>query len=239
MRAIEKAAAVAILALSAWTIIMWAATRFQGNESNRILRVELGADAVALNQAVAANDSDGIAHNIRMVVRNTYMDYVFILLYWLTFASLAVLAVSMGERVLGVCAILLITAAAVTDLLENGAILTAMRVDVFTDAVAVDISLFSEWKWSFFFLASLLLGLAFFLNRHVSSIRRLTGGLFIASAVLGLIGISQYRVFLDFSLWMINISMLLIVAALMITLWKLYQSLKELGHFGRLNHVHA
>ena len=88
MRAIEKAVAVMILALSAWAVIMWAATSFQGNESNRILRVELGSDAASLNQAVAGQWQQltrRIAHNIQMVVRNTDMDFVLILLYWLTF----------------------------------------------------------------------------------------------------------------------------------------------------------
>ena len=69
-----------------------------------------------------------------MVVRNTYMDYLFILLYWLTFVGLAVLAGRMGERVLGACAAILITGAAVGDVLENGAILTAMGVKPFTDS---------------------------------------------------------------------------------------------------------
>ena len=79
MRTNEKVVAVLILALWTWVIVMWAATSFQGHESNRILRVELGSDAASLNQAVAANDrydKAGIAHNIQMVVRNTYMDFV-------------------------------------------------------------------------------------------------------------------------------------------------------------------
>ncbi len=243
MRGTEKAVAIVILALSAWTIVMWAATRFQGNEWNRILRIELGSDAADLNQAVAASDSHGIVNNIRMVVRNTYMDYIFILLYWLTFASLAFLAGSLGGRFLAVCSTLLITGAAVSDLLENSAILTAMQVDPFTDAVAVDISLFSEWKWSFFFLAALLLGLAFALklNRpRRSNVRRVIGVLFIASGIVGLIGISQYRVVLEFSLWTIDVGVLLIVAALMVTLWKFYQALKNPGHsVHHPEHAHA
>ena len=40
MRVTEKAVAVIILALSAWAILMWAATSFHGDEVNRILRVE-------------------------------------------------------------------------------------------------------------------------------------------------------------------------------------------------------
>jgi hypothetical protein len=239
MRGIEKVVAILILALSAWTIIMWAATRFQGNETNRILRIQLGSDAADLNQAVAADDSSGVPYNIRMVIRNTHMDYVFILLYWLTFVSLAFMAGSFGARFLAVCAGLLISGAVIGDLLENSAILTAMRVNPFTDAVAVDISLFSEWKWAFFFLASLLLGLAFVTNRHLSTIRRIIGGLFIASGLLGLLGISQYRVALEFSLWVIDLAVLLVAAALLLTLWKFYQSRKELDPAERLHHVRA
>lgn len=239
MRVTEKAVAVIILALTTWAVIMWAATNFHGHEFNRILRIELGSDAAQLNQAVTGPDNEAIANNIQMVVRNTYMDFVFILLYWLTFMSLAVLAGRMGKRVLGTCAALLITGAAVNDLLENGAILTAMRLKPFTDAVAVDISEFSQWKWTSFFLASVLLGLALALNHHVSQIRRLSGTLFVASGVFGLLGIMRYRVSLEYSLGMINLGMLLIAAALMLTLWKIYHSLKELERIEHLEHAHA
>jgi hypothetical protein len=239
MRVTEKAVAILILTFSAWAIVMWLATSFQGNEPNRILRVELGEDAAQLNQAVAGPGNDAIAHNIEMVVRNTYMDFVFILLYWLTFVALAMLAGRMGKRVLGACAALLITGAAVNDLLENGAILTAMRVKPFTDAVAVDISEYSQWKWVFFFVASILLGLAIALNHRASNVRRLSGGLFIASGVFGLLGIMRYRVSLEYSLWMINIGILLIAAALLLTLWKLYHSIKEIDRVEQMERVHA
>ena len=239
MRVTEKAVAILILALSAWAIVMWMASSFEGNEPNRILRVELGEDAAQLNQAVAGPDNDAIAHNIEMVVRNTYMDFVFILLYWLTFVGLAMLAGRMGKRVLGACAALLITGAAVNDLLENGAILTAMRVKPFTDAVAVDISEYSQWKWVFFFVASILLGLAIALNDRVSNVRRLSGGLFIASGVFGLLGIMRYRVSLEYSLWMIDIGILLIAAALILTLWKIYHSIREIDRVEHMDRVHA
>ncbi|HZM10126.1 MAG TPA: hypothetical protein VFC15_07935 [Candidatus Limnocylindrales bacterium] len=239
MRVTEKAVAIIILTFSAWAIVMWLATSFQGNEPNRILRVELGEDAAQLNQAVAGPDNDAIAHNIEMVVRNTYMDFVFILLYWLTFVGLAMLAGRMGKRVLGACAALLITGAAVNDLLENGAILTAMRVKPFTDAVAVDISEYSQWKWVFFFVASILLGLAIALNDRVSNVRRLSGGLFIASGVFGLLGIMRYRVSLEYSLWMIDIGILLIAAALILTLWKIYHSIREIDRVEHMDRVHA
>ena len=217
MRVTEKVAAVLILALSTWMVIMWAATSFQGYEANRILRLELGSDAASLNRAVRGTATDGVAYNIQMVVRNTYMDYVLILLYWLTFVSLAVLAGRMGQRVLGVCAALLISGAALNDLLENGAILTTMRIKPFTDAVAVDISEFSQWKWTFFFLASVLLGLAVALNRRVSTVRRASGGLFVASGVIGLLGIMRYRVSLEYSMWMIDIGLLVFAGALALT----------------------
>jgi hypothetical protein len=239
MRVTEKAVAIIILALTAWAIIMWAATDFQEHQANRILRVELGSDAAQLNRAVGGLDESEVPHNIQMVVRNTYMDYLFIFLYWLTFVSLAALAGRLGERVLAACAALLITGAAVNDVLENGAILTAMRVKPFTDSVAVDISEYSQWKWICFFVASVLLGLAIALNRRVSHVRRLSGGLFIASGVFGLLGIMRYRVSLEYSLWMIDIAMLLIAAALILTLWKIYHSLKDLDRIEHGEHIHA
>jgi hypothetical protein len=241
MRATEKAVAIMIVVLSVWAILMRATTNFQGPGSDRILRVELGSDAVSLDKAVAGNaprDAEGVARNIQMVVRNTYMDFVFILLYWLTFLSLAFLAGRMGRRFLAACAALSISIAALSDLFENGAILTAMGVKPFTDAVAVDISEFSQWKWAFFFLASLFLGLAIAVNHRVSTMRRASGGIFIAAGLVGILGISRYRVSLDFAMWLINLGMLLFAAALLLTLWKLYLSIKVLNHVEHVNHVH-
>jgi len=179
MRAIEKAVAIMILALSAWAIIMWAATSFQGQESDRILRMELGSSAASLRQAVQSDDSNSVAHNIQMVVRNTDLDFVLILLYWLTFLGLAVLAGRLGKHFLAACAGLSISVAALADLFENGAILTAMQVRPFTDQAAVDISTFSQWKWVFFFLALLFVGLAIAMNHRVSTMRRASGWLFL------------------------------------------------------------
>ena len=235
MRATEKIVAIMIVALSVWAVLMQVSTSFQGNGSDRILRVELGSDAASLNQAVAGNP----AHNRQMVVRNTYMDFVFILLYWLTVLSLAFLAGRMGRRFLAACAGLCISVAAISDLFENGAILAAMRVNPFTDPVAVDISEFSQWKWAFFFLASLFLGLAIAMNHRVSVMRRTSGGIFIAAGLVGILGISRYRVSLDFAMWLINLGMLLFAAALLLTLWKLYLSIKELNHVEHINHVHV
>ena len=242
MRATEKAVAILIVALSVWAILMRVATNFQGNEINRIQRVELGSDKASLYRAVHANgpsDADGVSHNIQMVVRNTYMDFVFILLYWLTFLGLAFLAGRMGRRFLAVCAGLSISVAALGDLFENGAILAAMRVQPFTDPLAVDISEFSQWKWAFFFLASLFLGLAIAMNHRVSTMRRTAGGIFIGAGLVGILGISRYRVSLDFALWLINLGMLLFAAALLLTLWKLYLSIKELNHVEHVHHVHV
>ncbi len=241
MRVIEKTVAVLILAMSVWAILMMVIPRFQGTEYNRILRVELGSDVLALNQATNADgqgDNDGIDHNINMVVRNTHMDYFFILLYWLTFLSLAMLAGRMGKRFLAVCSALCISFAAVADVFENGAILTAMKVRPFTDAVAVDISEVSQWKWTFFFLASVLLGLAIALNHHISEMRRFSGYVFIACGVAGLLGIARYRVSFEFTIWMINLALLLFTVALMLTLWKVFLSLRELNHLEQVEHEH-
>ena len=232
MRTTEKVVAIFVIALSFWAILMMVATSFQGSHSNRILLVELGADAASLNEAVQAagkGDREGIAHNIQMVIRNTYMDLVFILLYWLTFVSLAYLAGILGQRLLAVCSAVCISFAAVADLLENHSILVAMHVKTFTDAVAVDISEYSQVKWLFFFLAALLLGLAAALNRRTSDLRRITGGVFIAAGLCGLLGVSRSRVSFDFAAALINVGIFLVSAALLLTVWKIYQSLKELN----------
>jgi hypothetical protein len=244
MRKTEKIVAILIVALVAWFGLMTAATSFQGSESNRILRVELGSDAASLTRAVQANgesDRDGIARNIQMVVRNTYMDFVFILLYWATFIGLAYLAGKFGQRALAYFAGLFISCAAVADLLENQSILIAMRVNNFTDAVAVDIWEFSQAKWVFFFIAALLLGLAIASNRRTSDFRRITGWVFAAAGVIGLIGIARNSVSLEFAFVMINVALFLFTIALFATLWKLYQSLQELGHMETVHRaaVHA
>ena len=46
----------------------------------------------------------------------------------------------------------------------------------------------------------------------------------------------RYRVSLDFTMWMINIGLMLLAAALLVTLWKIYVSLKELNHVERVEH---
>ena len=145
----------------------------------------------------------------------------------------------MGRRFLAACAGLCISVAALSDLFENGAILTAMGVKAFTDPLAVDISEFSQWKWAFFFLASLFLGLAIAVNHRVSMMRRTSGGIFIAAGLVGILGISRYRVSLDFAMWLINLGLLLFAAALLLTLWKLYLSINELNHVEQVNHMHV
>ena len=242
MRSTEKLVAILILALAAWAILMSLATSFQGSQSNRILLVELGSDAASLNLAVQAGGragTEGIRHNIRMVVRNTYMDFVFIVLYWLTFVGLSYLAGLLGQRVLAMCATLCISFAAIADVLENHAILIAMGVSPFTDPVAVDISEYSQFKWACFFVATVLLGLAIALNSRTSRMRRVAGGIFIAGGVFGILGITRYRVSLDFAMVMINIGILLLAVGLLLTLWKLFQSLRELNHNGHTHHTHA
>ena len=105
------------------------------------LLVEIGSDAASLKQAVQTgvnDDRDGIAQNVRLVVRNTYMDSLFICLYWLTYAGIAYLAGLLGQRLFASLAVICVSVAAVADLLENHAILVAMGVRNFTDPVAVD-----------------------------------------------------------------------------------------------------
>lgn len=244
MRTAEKFAAVLIIAVSVWAIVMMAATnwQFKGSQRDRILLVELGSDAPSLQTAVQTglrNDVEGVAQNIRLVVRNTYMDFLFIALYWLTFVSLSYLAGILGHRLLAALAAISISVAAVADVLENHAILIAMGVRNFTDSVAVDISEFSQVKWAFFFLAMLLLGFAIVLNRHTSKFRRVTGAIFLAAGASGLLGIGRSRVSLDFALVMINVGMLLVTAALLLTLWKLVQSVRTLEQVAQASHQHV
>ena len=246
MRTTEKTARYLILAVMVWGLVMIASTNleYQGSQPNRILRLELGSDAGTLRQAVQADnekDFNGMAQNTELVIRSTHLDFVFILLYWLTFLSLAYLAGLLGKRFFATCSAIFISGAALADVLENRAILTAMQVRPLTDQLAVDISEFSEWKWAFFFLVCLFLGLAIALNHRVSQIRRISGGIFIAAAAFGILGLSRHRVSLEFTIWMIAFANLLVAAALLLSLWKFYQSLKELNqiHEAHPEGVHA
>ena len=121
--------------------------------------------------------------------------------------------------------------------MRTATILTALRVKAFTEPLAVDISEFSQWKWAFFFLASLFLGLAIAVNPRVSIMRRASGGIFIAAGLVGILGISRYRISLDFAMWLMNLGVLLLAAALVLTLWKLYLSINELNHAEQVNHM--
>ena len=210
---------------------MMAATRFQGRQSNRILLLELGSDAAALNQAVLGEgntDREGVAHNVAVLVRHTRLDFVFIGLYWATVLGLGYLTGRLGKPFFAAWSAISISVTAVADILENTAILAAIRERVITDALAVNISEYSQWKWAFFFLASGFLGLAMALNRHVSKMRRMAGRAFLVAGVVGILGISRYRVSLTFTITMINVGVLLFSIGLLLTLWKLYQSMKEL-----------
>lgn len=235
MRTTEKTAGFLILALVVWAIVMMAAVnlQFQGSQSNRILLVEMGSDAGTLRQAVQTDDKTdltGMARNTELVVRSTHLDFLFILLYWLTFLSLAYLAGRLGKPFFASCSAIFISGAALADVLENRAILSAMHIRPITDQLAVDITQFSEWKWAFFFVACLFLGLAIALNHRVSQIRRISGGIFIAAAAFGILGLSRHRVSLEFTIWMIWFANVLVATALLLSLLKFYQSLKELNH---------
>jgi hypothetical protein len=241
MRTTEKISAILILALISWGLIMFLTTelRFEGSGAQRILRIELGSDASSLSQAVAAvapRDAAGVARNVGLVTLNTYMDFLFIGLYWGAVVSLACLAGRLGKPFFAWCAGVCVSIAAVSDIWENRAILSAMGVERFTDQLAVDISECSQWKWAFFFLAALFLGLAVALNHHVSQMRRLSGAVFILSAGFGMVGISRYRVSLEFAMNMIWIGTVLFSAGLLLTLWKLYHSLKQLNHRHPVGH---
>ena len=238
MRSAEKTAGILILALMVWAVVMIAATnlQFHSSQPNRVLLAELGSDASSLNLSVQAkdkNDLDGVARNTGLLTLNTEMDFLFILLYWLTFLSLAYLAGRLGKPFFASCSAIFVSGAALADVLENRAILAALRVHPFTDQLAVDVSEFSEWKWAFFFLACLFLGLAIALNHRVSPLRRRSGVVFLAASVFGIVGISRHRISLDFTIWMLSLANLLVTVALLLSLWKIYQSLKE------LNHAHA
>jgi hypothetical protein len=235
MRTTEKTAGILILALMVWAVIMIATTnlQFHGSQSNRVLLVELGSDASSVNLAVQAKDKSdlgGVARNTELLMLNTEMDFLFILLYWLTFLSLAYLAGRLGKPFFASCGAIFVSGAALADVLENRAIFAVLRVHPFTDQLAVDVAEFSEWKWAFFFLACLFLGLAIALNHHVSPLRRISGIVFIAASVFGIVGISRHRISLDFTIWMLSLGNLLVTVALLLSLWKIYQSLKELNH---------
>jgi hypothetical protein len=78
-----------------------------------LVALELASSARAFQQVIDQGDE---SHNIKVVQLNTYLDFVFIALYWslfLVFASL--------EKPISKLVIVLISAAAIADLTARGA----------------------------------------------------------------------------------------------------------------------
>jgi len=103
----------------------------------------------------------------------------------------------------------------------------------------VVISEFSLWKWTCFFLGTLLLGLAIMVNHRVSTMRRVSGAIFLASGLIGILGILRSRVSLDFAIETINVGLLLVSAALLLSLWKILISLRALNQLRRVEPSHV
>ena len=116
-----------------------------------------------------------------------------------------------------------------------------MRVKPFTDAVAVDISEFSQWKWTFFFPGGAAARSRGRDESHrVSQLRRVSGGAVHCQRRVRTAGHHALPRFARFPMWMINIGLLLVAAALLLTLWKIYFSLKELEHAqAHVEHAHV
>ena len=188
----------------------------------------------SLRQAVQADDEGrqrtALPKTLRLVIRSTHLDFVFILLYWLTFLSLAYLAGILGKRFFAACCAIFISCAVLADMLENqrhpvghaGSSIYGRSWQWISPSSPSGNGRSSSWR-------VLFLGLAIALNHRIVAIRRISGGVFIAAGLCGILGLSRHRVSLDFPIWMITFGIFLVSAALLLSLWKFYQSLKELN----------
>ena len=164
-------------------------------ESNApvIAQIELARDPACFANLIAVRSlsqkNDVRAHNLKLAVWNTYADFVFILLYWLTFLAFAKLLWATSGRAgwLAIAVAILITAAALLDVWEDWLMLRGFHhvcegnLDFWPSGAV------SAWKWCVLGLATVVLGVfCFAVERRV--LRKMMAGLLMVSGVVTMTG---------------------------------------------------
>lgn len=161
------------------------------------LAVQLAHDQTDVICMLGPADSAQGVTNRRIVARLQYLDFFFILFYWLLFVFVIGQALR-DSKWLSVFVTICISAAAILDVMENFGILSA--VGVLREGLLWP-HWFSVYKWLFFFLAAGFSAPLFLRypklgsfgnanNRGTWAFSRLTGVLFIGAALTGLAGVA-------------------------------------------------
>jgi len=149
-----------------------------------IVDLELAQTPACFRSIVTQGGEEGHEHNVSLVRANTYMDFVFIVLYWAIFVTFA--RIETGQ--FAMTASLLITMSAMADVWENLRILNGLRaLESATLAFTVPRGV-SLIKWGLLGLVFLLLAVAVWARRarwHKRTAVALvtTGGLLLAGLI--------------------------------------------------------
>ena len=122
-----------------------------------IVDAELAQTPACFRSIVTQGADEGHDHNVSLVRANTYMDFLFIVLYWAIFVTFAQIENGWSAKLASV----LITLSALADVWENVRILSGLRA--LSSATAVDFTVprgVSVIKWALLGLVFLLLALA-------------------------------------------------------------------------------
>jgi hypothetical protein len=193
-----------------WTFIMMMESRMALVTDGKIagiarpgLAMEFAGTEQQVNAVLGQPNTPGGDTNRQIIAKQQYLDFVFIVLYWLVFVLGIGGAIRESKnnpesaRKLRNFVVLCISAAAICDVLENIGILTAVGV--------LHTGLWPRWfgpyKWMFFFLALIYSAPLFlrypnsgsFGNTDTPWTRRfasMTGFLFLIAAVIGIIGVA-------------------------------------------------
>jgi hypothetical protein len=127
-----------------------------------IAALELATTPKAFEDRIDQNDrNSNRATNTRLATVNTYLDLVFIFLYWAAFVFLA----RTGRQPFKTWTILVITLAAIFDLLEDASLFHSLRAVGNTTTPTWLPGIVSHVKWVSLAIASLLLFFSLFKNR--------------------------------------------------------------------------
>jgi hypothetical protein len=122
-----------------------------------IVDLELAQTATCFRSIVTQGAQEGHDHNVSLVRANTYMDFLFIVLYWVIFITFAQIESGGPAKLASV----VITLSALADVWENVRILKGLRA--LTSATPIEFTLprgVSLIKWALLGLVFLLLAIA-------------------------------------------------------------------------------
>jgi len=154
-----------------------------------ILDVELASTPQCFTFVATQGPADKVAHNLGLFRLNTYMDFVFILLYWSVFVLFALVEQGRGTKWL----IGLISGAALFDMLENQRILNGLaRLANSEQLNGLLPHRFSQVKWTLLGLTLMLAGILVWWRK--GRFRRLLVFTLVVSGVLTLVGLGIPKV---------------------------------------------